>query len=150
MLTSHISILRNAFAEAKRAQPFEIDAIVVLPDHVHCIWTLPTADSDFSARWQIIKAYFSRRVGDGEVRSSSRVARRERGIWQRRFWEHCIRDDADYAAHIDYIHFNPVKHGHAATAADWPHSSFYRFVRSGVYPLNWASEAAITATIGEP
>lgn len=102
------------------------------------MWTLPEGDCDFSTRWGLIKAGFSRGLAQGEVISASRVRKRERGIWQRRFWEHTIRGDDDFARHVDYIHFNPVKHGHVARAAAWPFSSFRRMVRLGVYPEDWA------------
>jgi putative transposase len=99
--------------------------------------TLPEGDIDFSGRWNAIKIKFSRKMPAGEYRSASRALRRERGIWQRRFWEHTIRDAGDYAAHVDYIHFNPVKHGLVACAADWPFSSFHRAVAKGIYPRGW-------------
>ena len=101
---------------------------------MHCLWTLPEFDQDFSARWQAIKASFSRRILQGEFRSGSRRKKNERGIWQRRFWEQRIRDDRDYAAHMDYIHFNPVKHGLVADVFDWLHSSFHRCAAMGFYP----------------
>lgn len=138
LLTDRIAILRQAFRQTQTAHPFTIEAIVILPDHLHAIWTLPEGDDDFSLRWRQIKAAFSRAVAKGEVLSPSRKAKAERGIWQRRFWEHAIRDDADYGAHVDYIHYNPVKHGHAERVADWPYSSFQRFVSRGVYPADWA------------
>jgi putative transposase len=121
---------------AKR-HPFTIEAIVVLPEHLHCIWTLPAGDADFATRWRLIKTEFSKHLAAGERRSPSRVGKGERGIWQRRYWEHTLCDERDFAAHCDYIHFNPVKHGHVARAADWPYSSFKKFLRSGVYPSDW-------------
>jgi len=133
-----------------RAQkPFHIDAWVVLPDHMHCGWTLPEDDTDFSARWQAIKAGFSRCVAIGEQRSDSRVERHERGIWQRRFWEHTIRDDRDYVAHLDYVHFNPVKHGLVTQVGAWPHSSFHLCVAKGLYPAAWNREGVEVAEAGE-
>jgi len=111
LLTDKIDLLRMAFMQVKGCHAFEIDAIVVLPEHLHCILTLPPGDSDFSTRWGLIKAYFSRQVDRGERISKSREKRGERGLWQRRFWEHLIRDENDYRQHIDYIHWNPVKHG---------------------------------------
>jgi putative transposase len=111
LLVQHIEVLRDAVRQAQRRAPFHIDAWVVLPDHMHCLWTLPEGDIDFSGRWNAIKIKFSRKMPAGEYRSASRALRRERGIWQRRFWEHTIRDERDYAAHLDYVHFNPVKHG---------------------------------------
>jgi putative transposase len=137
LLIDRIEALRGAFAETRRELSFQIDAIVVLPDHLHCIWTLPHGDSDFPSRWQRIKGRFSRACPEGEVISTSRRRKRERGIWHRRYWEHVIRDERDFSAHVDYIHWNPVKHGHAARVSDWPHSSFHRFVREGTLPADW-------------
>jgi REP-associated tyrosine transposase len=120
--------------------PFAIDGIVVLPDHLHTIWTLPEGDSDYAVRWNLIKGSFTRGLPRAERISASRLRKRERGIWQRRYWEHTLRDDDDFARHVDYIHFNPVKHGYVAEASAWPFSSFRRMVRLGFYPENWASE----------
>ncbi|MDB5970429.1 MAG: hypothetical protein JWQ90_2879 [Hydrocarboniphaga sp.] len=139
LLTDHADTLRASFHQVRRKRPFTVDAIVVLPDHLHCIWTLPAGDADYSTRWRLIKAAFSRSLDAGEPLSARRQLKQERGIWQRRFWEHAIRDERDYAAHADYIHYNPVKHGHAARAADWPYSSFRRWVAAGLYPENWAA-----------
>ncbi|MDD2862610.1 MAG: transposase [Acidiphilium sp.] len=149
MLVRHIDGLRAAVRGAKARAPFHIDAFVVLPDHLHCMWTLPDGDSDFSFRWNAIKIAFSRGVPAGEYRSVSRIGKRERGIWQRRFWEHTIRDDADYAAHVDYIHFNPVKHGLVAGVADWPYSSFHRAVAMGQYPVDWAGDGVVADVGGD-
>jgi putative transposase len=140
LLVEKIDLLRKAVRETKSARPFHIDAWVVLPDHLHCLWTLPPGDTDFSLRWRAIKSTFSRSIPPGEHRSTSRAEKAERGIWQRRFWEHTIRDDHDYATHFDYIHFNPVKHGLAMRAADWPYSSFHRAVAMGIYPRDWATD----------
>jgi putative transposase len=137
LLTEHIDTLRDAFRTVKQAHPFQLDAIVILPDHLHCLWTLPEGDDDFSLRWRQIKSAFSRAIETGERRSKSRKAKHERGIWHRRFWEHVIRDERDYAKHVDYIHFNPVKHGYVDKVKAWPYSSFHRFVRLGVYPVDW-------------
>jgi putative transposase len=133
--------LRHAFRVAHAARPYIIDAIVILPDHLHCLWTLPLGDADFSMRWAHIKQAFARRIPWGEYRRASRIAKRERGLWQRRYWEHVIADDDDMKHHFNYIHYNPVKHGHVAKVADWPHSSFHRYVRMGVYPSDWAGES---------
>ena len=143
LLTDHIEQLRVAFRSVKQHHPFGIDAIVVLPDHLHCIWTLPESDDDFSLRWRQIKTAFSRQIPLGERRSASRSEKGERGIWQRRYWDHAIRDDDDYQRHVDYIHFNPVKHGYVAQPAEWPYSSFRRFVRLGIYPSDWAGSGKI-------
>src|SRR6266404_7121867 len=106
-----IDALREAVRMVRERSPFHIDAWVVLPDHSHCLWTLPEGDSDFPSRWRDIKTAFSKSLPATERRSAVMVRRGERGIWQRRYWEHTIRDDRDYAAHMDYIHFNSVKHG---------------------------------------
>jgi putative transposase len=119
---------------------------VVLPDHMHCLWTLPAGDAEFPVRWQMIKALFSRSIPRAQERRASLVRKREAGIWQRRYWEHTIRDDADYAGHMDYIHFNPMKHGLAAHPADWPFSSFTKCVTLGMYPSDWAGECPLADT----
>jgi putative transposase len=139
LLIDRIDTLRSAFDHVKSKHSFEIAAAVILPDHLHCIWTLPDGDSDFSVRWSLIKAYFSRHIEKGERISQSRKKRGERGLWQRRFWEHLIRDETDYRKHVDYIHWNPVKHGHVKCVKEWPYSSFHRYVAHGVYPESWGS-----------
>ena len=138
LLVGHIDKLRNAVRQVRRRLPFHIDAWVVLPDHMHCLWTLPPDDSNFPSRWQAIKSAFSRSLSDSEPRTTIMIARGERGIWQRRYWEHTIRDERDYAAHMDYVHFNPVKHNLVHNPADWPFSSFHRCVAAGLYPVQWA------------
>ena len=141
LLTDRIELLRAAFRYTRRRHPFSIDAIVVLPDHLHTIWTLPGGEDDFAIRWRLIKAAFSRGLPHGERVSTSRWRKRERGIWQRRYWEHTIRDEDDFARHGDYIHFNPVKHGYVGRVRDWPFSSFHRMVRLGVFPEDWADDS---------
>ena len=141
LLVEHIDDLRAAFRATHAVRPFEVIAIVILPDHLHCLWRLPPGDSDNANRWAQIKSGFSRRLPPGERRSAQRVCRRERGIWQRRYWEHLIRNDNDLQRHADYIHFNPVKHGHVSRVVDWPYSSFRRWVADGVYGLEWGSAA---------
>ena len=143
LLTDHIESLRQIFAEVRRRRPFIMEAIVVLPDHLHCLWTLPPDDADFSSRWQAIKASFSRGIKSGERLSARRLKKGERGIWQRRFWEHVIRNEQDFARHADYIHFNPVKHGHVSRVADWPHSSFHRYVARGIYTSEWGASNGV-------
>ena len=140
LLTDGIDVLRAAFLHALNQNSFRIEAIVILPEHLHAIWTLPPGDADFSTRWRLIKGTFSRALAPGERHSQSRRSKAERGIWQRRFWEHTLRDDRDFERHCDYIHFNPVKHGYVASARDWPYSSFHRFVRRGVLDADWALE----------
>jgi len=137
LLIDYVDDLRKVFAQVKEEQPFNIEAIVILPEHLHTIWTLPEGDSDFSNRWRKIKAGFSKLIPRGERLSESRRSKGERGIWQRRFWEHVIRDELDYARHVDYIHYNPVKHGYCKSVKDWPHSSFHRYVDQGIYTKNW-------------
>jgi len=140
LLVEHIDVLRHAVQQVKQQHPFHIDAFVVLPDHLHAIWTLPQGDADFATRWMLIKAGFSRRIARGERRNQSRISKRERGIWQRRFWEHLIRDDKDYARHVDYIHYNPVKHGYVNRAVDWPFSSIHRYISSGLVDRDWGGD----------
>lgn len=126
----------------RRDFPFEIHAWVVLPDHLHCVIELPDGDADFALRWRLIKIRFSKSLPKTELRSEARVRRGERGIWQRRFWEHLIRDEQDFAAHMDYVHINPLKHGLVTRLADWPFSTFHRLVDEGVYPVDWAGGEA--------
>jgi putative transposase len=140
LLTDHVEILRAAFRETQRRHPFTIDAVVVLPDHLHAVWTLPEGDADFATRWRLIKSAFSRAVVRGERISASRAAKGERGIWQRRYWEHTIRDEDDFVRHVDYVHINPVKHGLVPRVHDWAWSSFHRHVRLGYYPLDWGGD----------
>jgi putative transposase len=149
LLLTHIESLREAVRVVRERRPFHIDAWVVLPDHMHAIWTLPTGDTDYSGRWREIKKAFAKMLPKTEALSSVRARKGERGIWQRRFWEHTIRDDRDYAAHMDYVHINPVKHGLVTRARDWPHSTFHRFVAQGIYPLDWAGDAQIDLPAGE-
>ncbi|MDD2724345.1 MAG: transposase [Methylovulum sp.] len=149
LLVRHIDILRTVVRETRTRWPFHIDAWVVLPEHLHCVWTLPIGDADNANRWRVIKQGFSKALPNTEKRSAVRVARGERGIWQRRFWEHVIRDDADYAAHIDYCHINPVKHGLVKQVSDWPYSTFHRDVERGLYPLNWATSPDNNFDYGE-
>jgi putative transposase len=137
LLVDHIDLLRDAIRYTQRRHPFVINAMVVLPDHLHAIWTLPSDDSDFPLRWRLIKTWFSRNLPPGEHRRASRVDKGERAIWQRRYWEHLIRDETDFARHVDYIHWNPVKHGHVARVKDWPYSTFHRFARDGVLAKDW-------------
>jgi putative transposase len=145
LLTNHVDLLRAAFRDTRARHPFTIDAIVVLPDHLHTIWTLPDADRNFATRWRLIKSAFSRALPKTEAISASRTRKAERGIWQRRYWEHTLRDERDFERHVDYIHFNPVKHGYAKRVADWPFSSFHRMVRLGLYPEDWGGNIAADA-----
>jgi len=132
--------------------PFTIDAWVLLPDHLHAIWTLPQDDAACGKRWGIIKAHVSRQcasqVTSRTVRAVSRLKRNEHDFWQRRFWEHQIRDEKDFAQRVDYIHFNPVKHGLVPAVAQWPHSTFHRFVVKGLYPTDWGLDPGKVAGSG--
>jgi putative transposase len=139
-LVDHIAALRAAFRAARRERPFAIDAIVILPEHLHVVMTLPPDDADFPGRWRRIKGLFTRSVAvAGATFPSDRTG--EYALWQRRFWEHTIRDDGDFARHVDYIHINPLKHGLVTRVADWPYSSFHRYVRQGLLPQDWAGDA---------
>lgn len=133
--------LREGIRCARDELPFAIEAWVLLPDHLHCIWTLPPGDADFSKRWAIIKRTVSKRCGDRiepvVPMSESRRQRKEAAIWQRRFWEHQIRDERDFAIHVDYIHYNPVKHRYATKVRDWTYSTFHRYVKTGIYTNDW-------------
>jgi putative transposase len=142
LLIDEIDRLRHAFRHTNTRYPFETIAICVLPDHLHAIWQLPQGDAEFSTRWGLIKRTFSSGLASSATRSSSKIAKREKGLWQRRFWEHQIRDDADLQRHVDYIHYNPVKHSLVQRVQDWPHSSFHRYVKNGLVPANWASAPA--------
>jgi putative transposase len=148
-LGRYIDALREAVRRTLEERPFPIDAWVVLPEHMHCVITLPPGDSDFSNRIKAIKIRFVRALPPTERRSSVRIAKGERGIWQRRFWEHAIRDGADYARHVDYVHFNPVKHGHVPAVVEWPYSTFQRWVKAGVYAQNWGGRGVAEIAAGE-
>jgi putative transposase len=149
LLVSHVDRLRSAYRTIQRRRPFETVAICILPDHLHAIWTLPD-DADYSTRWNLIKSNFSRSLPATPSRSSSKIAKREKGIWQRRYREHLIRDDDDLTRHIDYIHFNPVKHGLVTRVVEWPHSSFHNHVASGLLPSDWGGDMRdISGSYGE-
>jgi len=140
--------LRETIDDVRTKRPFTIDAWVLLPDHLHCVWTLPAGDTDYSTRWGLIKAGFSKRMNGAAgharpVANASRHRRRESAYWQRRFWEHMIRDHGDLKAHMDYVHYNPVKHGLARAPAEWEFSSFRRLVKKGIYDPEWASSVEV-------
>ncbi len=138
----NIALLRTVFTEIKTNHPFTIEAIVILPDHLHCLWTLPAGDFDYSMRWRQIKSAFSRQCGQqckGEA-TRARVNKKEQPVWQRRFWEHDIQNELDFQNHVEYIHYNPVKHGLTNAPADWQYSSFQRYVDHGIYPYDWGAE----------
>jgi len=134
-LVDHIDALRDALRKTRLQRPFTIDAMVVLPEHLHAVWTLPPGDADYSGRWRMCKSLFTRHV----ARCRMQPVGAGQSVWQSRFWEHVIRDDVDFARHVDYIHYNPVKHGLVTRTVDWPWSSFHRFVRHGLLPADWAS-----------
>lgn len=139
-LTDHIACLRASVMQTRSQHPYVIDAIVVLPDHLHMMMTLPDGDGDFSVRLSLIK----RRFTDAVVKAGGPITRRpnnEMALWQRRFWEHTVRDGRDFERHVDYIHFNPVKHGLVTRVRDWPYSSFHRYVQIGVLPEDWAGDS---------
>ena len=141
LLTREAAKLGQAIRSVRNEHPFHSDAWVLLPDHLHTVWTLPENDSDYSGRWRAIKKAFTKSLSPMQ---------RERNIWQRRFWEHTIRDERDYAAHMDYVHFNPVKHGFVAHPAAWPFSSFRRCVAAGLYPATWTVSNTQEMAAGEP
>ncbi len=133
--------LRAGIQATQTTHPFSINAWVLLPDHLHCIWTLPADDADFGLRWALIKRFVSKHCAtelhQADLMTDSKLRRNELTIWQRRFWEHQIRDDQDFNAHLDYIHYNPVKHGYVVKVADWEYSTFHRYQRDGLYPQGW-------------
>ena len=145
LLIEHVDKLRLAFRPVRDRHPFRIEAAVILPDHLHCVWQLPDGDADFSSRWRLIKSAFSRALRPA-TNGYHRKDCGERNIWQRRFWEHALRDETDVAAHVDYIHYNPVKHGHVLRPCDWGHSTFKQFVENGVYEMTWG-EAGIRSDL---
>jgi putative transposase len=140
LLVRQIDRLRRIYSSVQQRHPFETIAICVLPDHLHAIWSLPPGDAAFPLRWSLIKSGFTRGLATRFLPSASKIAKRERGFWQRRYWEHAIRDDADLASHVDYIHFNPVKHGYVTRVGDWAHSSFHRYVECGDLPPDWGGD----------
>ncbi len=144
LLVREVETLRACVRAVRLTTPFHIDSWVILPDHMHCIWTLPEDDTDYSGRWWDIKVRFSKaglKRPDGLVRNG-------RGIWQKRFWEHTIRDERDYRNHMDYVHFNPVKHGFVAHPAAWPYSTFQKCVALGLYDPAWAAPDNVTMSSG--
>ena len=137
-----IDNLRRAFATVRAKRPFNVDAIVILPDHLHCIWTLPPGDVDFATRWRLVKTWFTKHYDPAEcgLPDGARVNVHKQSVWQHRYWEHALRDEADFTRHVEYIHFNPVKHGLVASASAWQYSSFHRYVAAGLYPADWGND----------
>lgn len=152
-LVDQVATLRQCFKQVRARHPFDIEAIVVLPEHLHALWRLPIDDADFSTRWMLIKQSFTRALQAGgmldEAASRTRDKSGERTVWQRRCWEHQITDVEDLQRHVDYIHYNPVKHGWVMRAADWPHSSLHRHIREGSLPADWGISAPIEGQFGE-
>lgn len=151
-LVDEVADLRTSFAEVKASHPFTIDAMVVLPDHLHAVWTLPADDADFASRWALLQQSFTRRLqATGRLPADAAEPRRkrQRGLWPERYWQHRIAGSDDFARHLDYIHFNPVKHGLVLRARDWPYSSLHRYVRQGRLPADWGISAAIDGQFGE-
>jgi putative transposase len=142
----HVRLLRAAFRAVKHRHPFSIDAFVLLPNHLHCLWTLPPGDCDYPTRWMLIKSHVTRHCAPSlkTTRSAALGRKRLQPVWQQRYWEHQIRDDGDFERHCDYIHYNPVKHDYVPRVADWPYSSFHRFVRAGAYPADWAGDGDLS------
>ena len=145
ILTTDLGVhcLRKAWRETNATMPFGVEAVCVLPDHIHTIWSLPEGDDDYPARWRKLKGIFSREYraagGSDGGANASRRRRREVEVWQRRFWEHRIRDVDDFYRHVEYIHFNPVKHGHVTSLADWQWSSFHNHVKQGWIEPDWGT-----------
>jgi putative transposase len=141
----NVAHLKSAINKVKTKYPFSLNAMVILPDHLHCLWRMPDNDMDFSTRWRLIKRYFSMQI------KTSANLRNEKEIWQRRFWEHAIRDENDWQKHMDYIHYNPVKHGLVQSPGDWEHSSFNYWVEKGFYSRDWGRREPFTlASMDEP
>ena len=136
VLTEHIGLLRESFVEMRKQYPFTVEAVVILPEHLHTIWTLPPGDVHYPTRWQSLKSLFTRKLKNSGA-NLSKNTKGEHDLWQRRYWEHVIRDDMDMQRHIDYVHYNPVKHGLVNHVKDWPYSSFHRYVRRGLIELHW-------------
>ena len=151
LLTTYIDELRLAYQKTQQKMPFTTDAIIILPDHIHTIWTLPENDNDYPTRIRLLKSYFSRQLPAHVKRTNnqSRQGKSETGVWQRRYWEHTLQNEIDYNRHMDYIHYNAVKHGYAENPADWKHSTFMREVDNGRYDLNWAGDDYEDSRLGE-
>ena len=140
-LVRYIDEFRSAWRETALRYPWETIAVVVLPEHFHCVMKLPDDDFDYSRRLQLLKSVFSRKLpADCCAPNPSQARKRESGIWQRRFWEHRIRDDGDLARHVAYTYYNPVKHGHVRRVGDWAYSSFHRDVQSGIFSPDWGGD----------
>ena len=138
-----VGLLRQAFLNVKKVRPFTVDAMVVLPDHLRCLWTLPSAECDYPIRWRLIKTHVTKHYGSANNR------RPHRSLWQPRYWEHTIRDETDFRQHVEYIHYNPVKHGYVRSPSMWPYSSFVRYVKRNIYSADWGStEPLLRSDVG--
>jgi putative transposase len=143
----NVELLRESIRHVKQRHPFKIDAFVLSPEHIHYIWTLPQDDHDFSTRWRLIKSFFSRHYERCRHElKASQIRKKEQAIWQPRFWEHFIRDEKDFISHVEYIHYNPVKHGLVQAPKDWEYSSFHRYAEKGVYEREWGTYTSINFT----
>ncbi|MBL7002871.1 MAG: transposase [Gammaproteobacteria bacterium] len=140
LLIDEIDVLREVINKVKKQHPFKLDAMVILPEHLHAMFTLAKNDKDYATRWMLIKSGFSRQIPKLEQINKSRKIKGERGIWQRRYWEHLIRDEKDYVRHFNYIHYNPVKHGYVERSVDWPHSTIHKYINLGVIDESWGCE----------
>jgi putative transposase len=144
LLTRYVDCLRDAYATAQRRRPFETVAVCVLPDHFHVVWALPEGDADYSSRVSHLKGRFVRLIEErGFVVERNAEGDEVTNVWQSRFWEHTVRDERDLQNHVDYVHFNPVKHKFATCASDWPHSSIHRYIKRGEMAVDWASDVVI-------
>ncbi|MBQ4834577.1 transposase [Pseudoalteromonas sp. MMG010] len=149
LLVEHIELLRRVYLKVVKRHPTKTIAIVIMPDHLHAIWQLPKHDNNYATRWRLIKSGFSRGLPPIESCNISRIAKGERGIWQRRYWEHKIRNEQDLNNHINYIHYNPVKHKHVSKVSDWPFSSFHKYVRDGRLTKDWGDKVTMMTNYDE-
>jgi putative transposase len=149
--TRNVNLLRESIQKVKLTHPFKMEAYVLLPDHFHCIWTLPENDNDFSMRWRQIKSYFTRNFQQEKIPLyKARKNKKEQCIWQRRFWEHTIVNEKDFANHVDYIHYNPVKHGYVESPSAWLFSSIHYYIEKGIYSKSWGESGVVDlCNIGE-
>ncbi len=149
ILVDYIDVLRLAYRKTQRKKPFITEAIVILPDHIHALWTMPTEDDDYPSRVRLFKSHFTRQlpVVMKQTDNKNRQTHKQTGIWQLRYWEHTIRDEYDFINHANYIHYNPIKHGYVKNVADWKYSTFHRYVKKGLYEKDWGS--GIEEIVGE-
>ncbi len=148
-----VDLVRQAFRHVNAQRPFTVNAMVVLPDHLHCIWTLPPADEDYPTRWRLVKTWVTKHYPQGRPQENlsdyaplirpTTSRRLKSAVWQARYWEHLIRNQEDYRQHVEYIHYNPVKHGHVSRPWAWPHSSFRQYVQEGLYAREWGDTAPL-------